>query len=1164
MTDAHDMTKEAQFVSPALQDRLRERRVIPFVGAGVSMAVKHRHTGEVLFPSWKKLLLSAADRLASDNKQAYANVVRGLLELDKPDYLDAAKRAKESLGPNWFTFLREQIDLSRAEVKDESLGLAQAIWQLGSNLIITTNYDRALRWACPQADDIAEWDIEAAAEQAQLLSQTLTQPTVWHLHGQIGNKARLILTPDGYERLYPDTETEGKFPAALQTLRSCLASYTFLFIGFSLDDEHFGAQLKTIAEIYEGANGPHYALVKEAHRSSFKQANPSIEVITFADFGEPLVSVVTALGEIAHSVNPANGTSPAPSPIGVSTLTALSPGSNYSLDNNVFFVPFRAKAEQVIGREGALLQVHKQLNEGRRTAIGQAASFQGLGGLGKTQLAVEYAYRYQDEYPKGVIWITADEDIDAQLIRLVDKAGWLAPQSEHKDKLDVARNRLRSYSDCLIVFDNLEKLESIREYLPLPEASPHLLVTTRHEFAEFPPVPLELLDEELSFKLLIQEAGRSPETADEEQAARAIARELGGLPLALELAGAYLRHREAVGWPRYLELLRQRPREAMAGKHLSSFTRHEADLYATLRIEDEILAEEPRLREIVDLLAWSDSAPMGVELMCALLGVANSLNLTEALALGVALKLIQKTPGVERYALHRLVSQVRREDLSLSESHVADVCQKLGDWFYAIRDDFKKLPIYEAEIDHLRIWQQHSAVYAKEHASRLLWLQAYPSYHRGRYRESKHLVESALEIYGRNLLPDPGLEAHTHHDLGVLCGFIGEHRKALEYKERALAIRQKVYGEEHPDTAMSLNDVGTSYAALGEHRKALECEERALAIWQKVYGEEHPDTARSLNNVGSTYAALGEHRKALEYEERALAIRRKVYGEEHPDTAMSLNGVGASYRRLGEHRKALEYAERALAIRQKVYGEEHPDTATSLNDVGLTYAALGEHRKALECEERALAIRQKVYGEEHPDTAMSLQGVGASYGELGEHRKALEYAERALAIRRKVYGEEHPDTAMSLNGVGASYRRLGEHRKALEYAERALAIYQKVYGEEHPHTATSLNNVGSSYAALGEHRKALEYAERALAIRKKVLGELHPDTINSMNSVAVALSNLGRFYEASNMLENTLLALPKEHLCYAKVQQSLQKVKQCLPGAQRPKGGKSFKKKKRR
>jgi tetratricopeptide (TPR) repeat protein len=996
MTVSHASTNPLDAIPKALRERLRERRVIPFVGAGVSMAVNHRQTGKTLFPSWKSLLLAAADRLEEENKRPDANIVRGFLQRENPNYLEAAKNAREGLGSIWFEFLKDQIDLPRGDVFDSSLDLARAVWQLGNQLVITTNYDRVLRWACAQADDIQEWDIEAPAEQAHFLGQRLNRPTVWHLHGQIGNKTGLILTPDGYERLYPDKETECKFPAALTTLRSCLASHTFLFVGFSLDDEHFGAQLKAIADVYQSTNGPHYALVKEAHRFSFKQANPSIEVIPFPDFGEPLVNLVTALGEIARSANTATATSPAPSPIEVSTPTTPSPGANYGLDNPVFFVPFRAKAEQVIGREDALLQVHKQLTEGRRTAIGQAASFLGLGGLGKTQLAVEYAYRYQEEYPNGVIWITADEDIDAQLVRLVDKAGWLAPQSEHKDKLDVARNRLRSYSNCLIIFDNLENLESIREYLPLPEATPHLLVTTRHEFAEFPPVPLELLDEQLSFELLVQEAARALVTAEEEQAARAIARELGGLPLALELAGAYLRHREAVSWSRYLELLRQRPREALAGKHLSSFTRHEADLYATLRIEDEILAEEPRLREIIDLLAWSDSAPMGIELMCALLGVADSLELTGALALGVALRLIQKTPGVERYTLHRLVSQVRREDISLSESQVNSICQRLGDWFYVIRKDFQELLIYETEINHLRAWQQQAEVYAKEHASRLLWLQAYPPYQRGHYHEAKCLVESALKLYEENRTTDHELEAHLLSDLEALYGEVGEYYMSLEYAERALAIWQKVYSEAHPNMALSLNNIGYIYGKLGQHSGALDYHKRALAIWQKVYSEANPDTARSLNNIGSTY------------------------------------------------------------------------------------------------------------------------------GELGNHQKAL------------------------------------------EYKEEALAIWQKVYGEAHPDTATSLNNVGSTYGELGKHQKALEYKERALTIRQKVYGEAHPDTIDSVINLAVTLFNCQRFYEAGNLLERTLLSLSKGHIRYVEAQQLLQRVKQRIPGAQRPRAGKTSKKKKRR
>ncbi len=168
--------------------------------------------------------------------------------------------------------------------------------------------------------------------------------------------------------------------------------------------------------------------------------------------------------------------------------------ADYDPRNPPFHVPYREKGDQVIGREPALEKVRRQLTIGRRTAIGQTAVFQGLGGLGKTQLAVEYAYRHRADYPNGVIWLTADQDLDAQLVDLAVKARWVAPESEHKFKLEIALHRLRSYSGCLIVFDNLEQLASIQPYLPEPPAEPHILVTSRTEQPDFTYVPIDVLD----------------------------------------------------------------------------------------------------------------------------------------------------------------------------------------------------------------------------------------------------------------------------------------------------------------------------------------------------------------------------------------------------------------------------------------------------------------------------------------------------------------------------------------------------------------------------------------------------------------------------------------------------------------------------------------------
>ena len=270
-------------------------------------------------------------------------------------------------------------------------------------------------------------------------------------------------------------------------------------------------------------------------------------------------------------------------------------------------------------------------------------------------------------YPNGVIWLTADQDIDAQLTDLAEKAQWVAPESEHKYKLEIAQHRLRTYSDCLIIFDNLEAIADIESYLPEPQADPHILVTSRTEQPSFTPIPIELLDSDLSLKLLLQEAGRRqhPVGDEEENAAREVATTLDGLPLALELAGAYVRYRRT-GWQQYRDLLKQNIKAALPGKFLEgSFTKHEKDLYSTLKINEEVFSEEPRLRDILDLLTWSGSAPIGLSLMCALLGVKTPVELTSALSLATALHLMQKSPETESYTIHRLVSEVRREDIPL-------------------------------------------------------------------------------------------------------------------------------------------------------------------------------------------------------------------------------------------------------------------------------------------------------------------------------------------------------------------------------------------------------------------------------------------------------------------------------------------------------------------
>lgn len=269
-------------IPKSLKDDLRARRIIPFVGAGVSMAVLDRQTGKALFPSWAKLLAHAANRLHQQKKHLEADLVESLLRVNPPDYLDAAKRARQALGAVWYQFLKEELGHQKKRADDKSLDLARAIWELGSYLVITTNYDRVLRWACPETGDLSAWDIEAPAEQAGSLREGAQRPTLWYLHGQID------LTPNGYSRLYPTGDVENRYQAALKTLHSFLASKSFLFVGFSLDDVHFVRELQNIDKIFEGSTGPHYVLVRKDDGERVSALNLPVEIVAFPDFGKPL------------------------------------------------------------------------------------------------------------------------------------------------------------------------------------------------------------------------------------------------------------------------------------------------------------------------------------------------------------------------------------------------------------------------------------------------------------------------------------------------------------------------------------------------------------------------------------------------------------------------------------------------------------------------------------------------------------------------------------------------------------------------------------------------------------------------------------------------------------------------------------------------------------
>ena len=275
---------------------------------------------------------------------------------------------------------------------------------------------------------------------------------------------------------------------------------------------------------------------------------------------------------------------------------------------------------------------------------------------------------------------------------------------------------------------------------------------------------------------------------------------------------------------------------------------------------------------------------------------------------------------------------------------------------------------------------------------------------------------------------------------------------------------------------------------MGDYPKALEFLTKALDIREKVLGKEHPSTALSYDNIGSVYSTMGDYPKALEFLTKALEINEKVLGKEHPDTANSYNNIGYVYSTMGDYPKALEFLTKALEINEKVLGKEHPDTANSYNNIGYVYSAMGDYTKTLEFYSKALDIQEKVLGKDHPKTAISYDNIGSVYNNMGDYPRALEFHTKALSVFEKTLGKDHPDTANSYNNIGFTYNKIGNYSKAYNYSKEAYYIFKanrernfKILSNEQkkkfleanhwylPHLLTS----GYSYQQATKDKKAL-------------------------------------------------------------------------------------------
>lgn len=731
-------------------------------------------------------------------------------------------------------------------------------------------------------------------------------------------------------------------------------------------------------------------------------------------------------------------------------------------------VPFR-RNPFFTGREDILLSLHELLrgeNEARLPSLPQAIS--GLGGMGKTQTAIEYAYRYRSEY-QAVLWAKADsyETLLADFINIA-RLLKLPGQDEHDPRraCESVRSWLEEHTGWLLVLDNVEDLPMVDEFLP-STIHGHVLLTTRAQaMANLAHnVELEKMEADEGALFLLRRAKIIEQNADLEDTtgadyieARDIAMVMDGLPLALDQAGAYIEE-TACSLSDYLDRYR-RQSSALLELRGAYISEHPEPVSTTWLLSfQKVEQSNPAAAELLRLCAFLHPDGIHEEIIDAAATELGALlqpiasepyRLDTAIAALRKFSLVRRHPESNTFSIHRLVQAVLKDSMPEEvQRQWAERAVRAINRAFPAGDQVATWPRCQLCLPHaqacvLLIEQWHMLF---PEAARLLSEAGMYLLEHAQFSRSESMLKKALDLRVQILGPEDPEVADSLNNLAGPYLYQGKYAEAEPLLKKALEIQERAQGLEHPALSESLNNLALLYNYQGKYAQAEPLFLRAVAIWEHVPDRSAADSdclARTLNNLALLYQVQGKYRQAEPLYERSLAIWERMRGPEHPDVAVSLNNLALLYQSLGKESQAASIFQRVLNIREKTLGPEHPSVAHSLSYLAKLYQRQHRYTEAEVLFKQALTIRKRSLGPEHPEVANTLNDMAGLYATQGNHTAAESLFQEALSIRERVLGPHHPDVAVVLKNYALLLSSMKRKDEAVKLTARAKAIQSRL------------------------------------------------------------------------------------------------------------------------
>lgn len=895
---------------------------------------------------------------------------------------------------------------------------------------------------------------------------------------------------------------------------------------------------------FRALSGPYFRLAEDLDASLQSVNYPRAAVATEPELpANPLsqdqpvgmgndMSKLDTFGEIAEEITN-NSLQPG---VGV-TIRAIPPAAQRNVsDPPPVWGNVPPRNPSFTGREDLLERLHERLSRGTTAVLPEA--LHGMGGVGKSQIAIEYVYRHVDDYDL-IWWIRAERpgQIRQDLAELAAQLE-LPVGAEVSVAVPAVREALRlgrPYRNWLLVFDNAEVLDEAREFFPTNGPGKILVTSRNHAWTEVASsLEVDVFAREES-KALLRLRGPELDEAESDE----LADVLGDLPLAIEQAAVWL---SETGMPvgEYLHLFREKHEKAAELLHDVAPATYELPVAAAWNVSlDQLRNSDPAALQLLQVCAFFAPEPISWRLLSGARNIEGPPELLEALS--DPIRLGRAVRAINQYALakishrhntimlHRLVQRVLVAQMSPQEAAELRHCghQLLAKSDPGVTDQPMRWNEYADLLPHI---EYSDLVDCEDAWARDLVLNEIEFlFNWGDLQSFLRLAERAVKAWTERLGVDDEQTLSATLHLGRALRMHGRFDEAYEHHLRARDILLQAKGPEDERTLEAQRYVAADLRYLGHFDQAMEIDEKSFDTLRRRFGQDDPMTLQQAHLYAINLRLTGDPSTARDLDRDTYQRLVAIYGEDRNKTLFSRAAIAVDEMECGNFQEARALNRDNLERMERTFGAGFAGYAEGLSALSVMERKVGDHDRALELSTQAVEHYVGRIGRSHPDSIGAALNHAVNLRQAGKLNEAISLARETAADYQRVFGPKHPNTPTANVNLAVALRLNGQIEEARKLDTAALEVLEEVLGRDHPRAIVCAINLASDHYALGDYQTALARDEETMAIAREKLGEEHPTTLACALNYSLDLRAVGRDREAEACFDTAVERMLKVH-----------------------------------